>query len=172
MRRAFGLMLAALLLLAAGCGEAKKPPQWGYALYFCEGEPGVRGAALKKEYSLITENARVTPGRLLRALLKGPESDSLYSPFPENLTILGWSWGEKDPGTVRVIFSWEYSLLTGIDRTLADYAVVLTLGQLEGVERVEIGVAGYMFRSYAVGENSGVMLADEAITAELDKSSG
>ena len=45
-------------------------------------------------------------------------------------------------GLLTVDFSSTYGTLSGIDLTLADYSVVLTLTQLEEVETVMITVGG------------------------------
>ena len=47
-------------------------------------------------------------------------------------------------GLLTVDFASGYGVLSGIDLTLADYSVVLTLTQLEGVEAVMITAEGEM----------------------------
>ena len=57
----------------------------------------------------------------------------------------------------------RYGELTDISLTLADYAIVLTLTQLESVESVEIISGGYAasYRSHQVLTAAEAMLTDE-----------
>ena len=97
---------------------------------------------------------------LLRALLLGPKSEGLVSPFPKGVYP-----GRIDRvgGTVTVRLSEAYSGLSDMALTLADYSIVLTLSQLEGVEAVEIQTAGYPtdYRSHQT------LKVEEALMADL-----
>ena len=77
----------------------------------------------------------------MNALLSGPAGSDLRSPFPEGTRLLGV---EIRGSHAKVDLSAAYRSLSGIDLTLADYSVVLTLTQLEGVETVMITVDGEM----------------------------
>lgn len=73
--------------------------------------------------------------RLLEALLDGAADAATSAPAPagtsvQELSVLG-KWA-------RVDFSRQYARLAGIDLTLADYCVALTLTQLDGVNAVSI----------------------------------
>ena len=62
------------------------------------------------------------------------------------------SWELRADGVLSLDLSEHYSGLSDVSLTLADYCIVLTLGQLESVEQVEITVAGrpLSYRSHQV----------------------
>ena len=138
-KRLFWALLA-LLLLCTACtpAPADEPAEGGYTLYFLSTENRADGAAL------ATESRDLTPGgeeaqALLELLLTGPESPALCSPFPAGTALRGVSIEE---GTAYVDLSEAYGGLSGVDLTLADGCVVLTLCQLEEVEAVYLTVEG------------------------------
>ena len=68
---------------------------------------------------------------LLNLLLSPPQSENLTMAIPSGVTLRKWTLYN---GLLTVDFSSGYGVLSGIDLTLADYSVVLTLTQLEGAE--------------------------------------
>ena len=70
-----------------------------------------------------------------------PRGENLTSALPEGVSLRSWTLNN---GLLTVDFSSTYGTLSGIDLTLADYSVVLTLTQLEEVETVMITVGGEM----------------------------
>lgn len=135
-------MLLALALLAGvpGCSTAREAEQGEYLLYFAvDGEQKKYGSALDTQPYAWEEPAAVDT--LLEALLDGPTREDLASPFPRGVTVSHWELDEE--GTLRLTLSEQYSGLADISLTLADYCIVLTLCQLEGIEGVEIHSAGY-----------------------------
>ncbi|MCI8423245.1 MAG: GerMN domain-containing protein [Lawsonibacter sp.] len=147
-------LILALLSLCAACGresEADSP----YLLYFLAQDSSFHGSALACEPYQPPEHPAggpdqpplgqswPNPGDLLQALVDGPRDPELTSPFPRGLTFQWWEWDADRPGNLRVGMSEQYGGLTDISLTLADYCIVLTLSQLEGVETVEIVSAGY-----------------------------
>ena len=75
----------------------------------------------------------------MAALLSGPQSAELRSPFPSGVRLRSWRLEE---GVLRLDLSEAYGGLSGVDLTIADYCIVLTLCQVEGVEAVDITVEG------------------------------
>ena len=146
------LVLSLWLLMGSGCSFPGK--QDGYQLYFVTDSSVSHGPALASEpYSgskSKKEAAEPTPGELVQALLNGPSTEGLTSPFPKGLTFQWWDWDEEKSGNLRIGLSEQYGGLTDVSLTLADYCIVLTLSQLEGVESVEIISEGYManYRSH------------------------
>lgn len=136
MRRATALALA-LCVLLSGCGGGegsgeKKPEEC--TLWFAAAHGSPASAALGSEERALAEGED-----LLELLLRGPQSEELTSPFP-NGTALRESHTED--GTAYVDLSEAYGGLSGAELTLADACVVLTLCQLDGVDRVYITVEG------------------------------
>lgn len=128
-----------LILLCTACAPAAQETG-GYQLYFAAGTSRERGPAVDTQPGPWTQEEVPSPRQMIEALLAGPEEGDLRSPFPKSLTLREIVLGAD--GVVRVNFSESYGGLTDIDLTLADYCVVLTLNQLEGVVGVEITSAG------------------------------
>ena len=90
-----------------------------------------------------------TPKQLIQALLAGPDQEELRSPFPAGLTLRSCT---QEGSHLIIDFSEQYGGLTDIALTLADYCVVLTVCQLEGIDTVEIMVSGHPlpYRSHQI----------------------
>ena len=171
-KRAAALLLGVLVLLSAGCNAASHTKGPGYVLYFLTEDDPYSAAALGREFYSVAEGTQFTPGDLVQVLLSGPTAQGLSSPFPKGTMLLAWNWDKENPGNVQLTLSEQYSELTDIAQTLADYCIVLTLSRLEGVESVEICVRGQdsASRTNPVLKGDEAILFDEVITAALDKS--
>lgn len=128
-------MLAVLLLTACGSGEAEEK---GPSLWFCASQEEDHGPALAPQ----PYNGELQPEALINALLSGPAQEGLYSPFPRGVALRQCQWDEARPGILMVDLSEQYGALADVSLSLADYAIVLTLSQVEGVEGVEITTGG------------------------------
>lgn len=170
-RLACALLSLALLCPAAGCSAGEE--QGEYSLYFAVSRRVASGPALDVESydpaGCTTQHPEgescPSPGDLVQALLEGPRQEEHRSPFPRGVTLVGWEWDQEQPGNLRVRLSEQYGGLTDISLTLADYAIVLTLSQLEGVETVEILSEGraIAYRSHQIlsGEEAELPAAGE-----------
>jgi spore germination protein GerM len=142
-RRTIILLAAALLLTACAAGPGET--DGGYLLYFLSQEDA--GAALTAvEYTGAEQpDAR----QLLTALIAGPDEAELSGPIPQSVSVRSCRLEE---GVLYVDLSEEYGGLTGIKLTLADYAITLTLCQLDGVDGVCITAAGeaLSYRSHQI----------------------
>ena len=96
------------------------------------------GQALRAENRTLDPETEAVEG-LLQAILSGPESETLTNVIPASVSLRGWTLRN---GLLTVDLSGSYGTLSGIDLTLADYSMVLTLTQLEEVEAVMITVEG------------------------------
>ena len=148
-RRVLSALLILLLVLASGCAYAAVGKQQqeaeGYALYFLEAdlEASAGEGALRTETIYLNDMENASTAELAEALmaelLKGPVDQTLKSPFPKGT---GLNSVEQKGTEIHVDFSAVYGTLSGMDLTLADYAVTMTLAQLPDVARVRITVAG------------------------------
>ena len=87
---------------------------------------------------------------VLAALLAGPPQDSgLARIIPAGTRLARWSVENR---TALVELSPEYGGLEGIDRTLADYCVALTLCQLPAVDGVRLSAGGGEGRLLRAGD--------------------
>lgn len=140
--------LALCILLFLTACRASPGPEEGVKLYFASTRDS--GASLVA-LPYRGEEASPSVDALLSALLAGPpENENAASPFPRGLSVL--SWELRADGVLSLDLSEHYSGLSDVSLTLADYCIVLTLGQLESVEQVEITVAGrpLSYRSHQV----------------------
>lgn len=134
------LLVLALLPGMAGCSQSHEEAKAEYVLYFVvDGEQEEYGPALRTQPYTWEEPATVDT--LLEALLAGPTQEGLTSPFPRGVSATHWELDEE--GTLSLTLSEQYSGLVDISLTLADYCIVLTLCQLDGIDGVEIHSAGY-----------------------------
>ena len=134
-KRVVCLAAALLLALLAGCRSQRPDGEDGLRLWFA-----VPGDRQSREVAAAIESVPYTGTEsvpaLLTALLSGPPQDSgLVSLMPQGTGVTRLSMENR---TAFVELSGGYAELSGIDRTIADYCVTLTLSQLPGVDRVEL----------------------------------
>ncbi len=169
MRWRNGLLFVLLVCcLLPGCtGGAEKT---GYVLYFVSDGQAGHGSALGWECYPYEEEPQ--PEVLMERLLAGPKEEGLISPFPHGVTLRECRWDEERPGVMTVNLSEQYGALTDIGLTLADYCIVLTLSQLDGVESVEILSNGNpsSYRSHQLMSPDEAILWDDLPQAKGDSS--
>lgn len=153
MKKRLGVFLIVLLLLTS-CAAPERAGGW--KLYFPTASY-TGGPALVPQ-SLDPARAP-DPEGLLRCLLAGPEEEGLYSPFPPGVFLRSWY---QEDGVVHIDLSEAYGGLSGMELTLADYSIALTLCQLPGVEGVSITVENdpMLFRYRQVLSPGDVLLDD------------
>lgn len=135
MRRVVALLLAAVLLLGTmtACGSEKK--ETDFQLWFVRTADDGAVSLSTESYSGVQ-----TIPAVMNALLDGPSGmNGLTSLIPEGTELQSW---EQTGAVIHVDLSQPYSSLVGVNLTLADYCIVLTLCQLEGIRGVRITVNG------------------------------
>ena len=146
MRKVCALLTAALLALLCACAP-ESGETGGLRLWFAI--PGVQQTvqAVSALDTCAYQGEETVPA-LMEALLSGPGEDEigLVSPIPAEVELLGWA---MDGRVAEVELSAAYGGLSGIDRTLADYCVTLTLTQLGWVDGVRI-LCGRGWEDYRV----------------------
>ena len=140
-RRLCAALLSLSILLCAACGT-KQTESGGLALYYLTDAAGSAGgdAVGKETYAAaLPEEPQQAAEQLLQRYFQGPEDPALTSPLPESLQLQGVTLN----GThAYVDVSASYGTLSGIDLTLADSCITLTLTQLPAVSTVTITVNG------------------------------
>lgn len=145
------LLAVALLALLTGCSKGENT----CLIYYRTSDDNLTASALETvTRKLSSEGDVIQQG--LELLLDDPGDTRLTSPFPAGTRLLSW---KLENGLLTVDFSEQYSQLSGMDLTLADYCVVLTMTQFEGVEKVQITAAG----TAVPGRNKEIMSAGDAI---------
>lgn len=164
MRNPIRVLLLLVLLLSA-CGKQQRPEPEGPVLWFCAGGED-HGPALSAQLY----EGELQPEALLTALLAGPTGEGLTSPFPRGVTMRRCAWDEERPGVLLVDLSEQYGALADVSLSLADYSIVLTLSQAEGVESVEITAGGrrVSYRSHQTLSAREAVLWDE-LAGEQDE---
>ena len=134
-KRAVFLAAALLLALLTACIAQTGGGEGGLRLWFAVPvERQSREVTAALGYAPYTGTESVPA--LLTALLAGPPQDSeLVSPIPAETRVAGWA---VEGRTARVELSEEYAQLSGVDLTIADYCITLTLCQLPGVDAVAL----------------------------------
>lgn len=141
MRKRLLFSLALCLLVAGLCGCARRSGggrTGDYQIYYSALSNQNAPLAVGCETWTPEAGAQIIPG-LLEVLLAGPTDPELASPFPSGTQLLGWTLEE---GCLRLNLSEQYGDLTGINLTVADCCLSLTLCQAEGVESVYVTVEG------------------------------
>ena len=141
--------LILLLLLPAACAPQGSAVEDGLRLWFdVPGDRQSREVTAALGFASYTGIQSVPA--LLTALLAGPPPDSeLVSLIPPGTEVASWSVESR---TAHVKLSGEYARLSGVDRTIADYCVTLTLSQLPGVDRVELSAGDESGRVLRTGD--------------------
>jgi spore germination protein GerM len=152
------LAMLALTLSLSGCGGGGNSS--AAQLYFCadpsKGTP--HGPAILSQPYQGPEGPGVE--ELVDALFAGPTQIGLTSPFPDGLTLQGWS---LEDGLLTLSLSEQYGGLADVSLTLADYCLVLTLSQVDGVDAIQIQSAGHTYHS----RSHQTMQAEEALLDQV-----
>ncbi len=151
MKRMFAAWLALALVLLTGCGaqsteETGAPIDFYYSVVSSE----ATGSAIGAETVCLEE---ISVENLMTRLLSGPEDTAAFArTFPVGTTLQSYT---MNGGTLTVDFSDAFSRLSGLELVRAEYCVVLTLCQLEGVSAVAITVNGSSLPEGVTGAMNG-----------------
>ena len=141
----FILALFAALVAFASCAKsAQEDEESGYALYFLSDLDASGGGD-----AIAASSVRFTPDEtmstedcvraLMELLLAGPDEAALHSPIPEGTALRSLKVSGR---RAEIDLSAQYARLSGIDLSLADYCITLTLSQLPNVNAVSITANG------------------------------
>lgn len=131
------LCLILLASLAAAC-QAREETWEQYEVYFPVDGGSFKEAFLDTEQVTIQEEENLVDALLAR-LLQGPSGEGMRRAVPEGASVRGWT---LENGVLTVDFTRSYGSLSGIELTLADYSVTMTLSQIPEVTSVVTMVEG------------------------------
>lgn len=126
----------AFLLLLTGCTVHENDSDDQAAFYYVRSEISFQAAdgVIAPELREIGDRSNDL-AYLLSLYLQGPQSDTLRSPFPENLTLVQV---RQQEAYLEVVVSHRLSDLTGIELTLACSCLAKTCMALSGAQEVRI----------------------------------
>ncbi len=139
------VILTLALLLLAGCAPSPEESSADdYTLYLAAQLEDSNGGDAIRERSFRVENSGTMPTAelaetLILGLLDASEDLELRSPFPSGTSLQKLSVAG---GRALVDFSAPYARLSGIDLSIADACLTLTLTQLDGIYAVHITANG------------------------------
>lgn len=150
MKRLLALLVCGALVSAcSGCAyaaaQAAQASENSYELYFARKNlSDARGGdAMEYEQVTVTDANQLGPDALARELmdrlLSGPRGEELQSPFPAGTQLLSL---QVDGGRALVDLSGQYSTLSGVGLTLADYSITMTISQIPEIRSVAVTVRG------------------------------
>lgn len=139
-------LLASLLVLLTACSAPAGPEQGteGVLVYYLLPEEEARGAdriGARWESLSLPEGADdlAEAQAVVERLMAGPGDESMYSPLPEGVELLGLELRDR---TAYVDFSGEIRDLSGVELALADYCLTLSLTALDSVRAVTVTAQG------------------------------
>ena len=145
MRKKMGWVLAlALLLTACALPRETDGEESGYLLYFLAETDEARGGDLIRssyEQLDLAEDASLEEqaAAVVERLIAGPADDALRSPLPSGVTLLSLTIQDR---RVTVDLSGGFARLSGVELSLADYCLTLSLTALEGISAVAVTAQG------------------------------
>jgi germination protein M len=136
-RQLLMVLLCALLLAAVGCGQTDEGQTMSFYYRVVDDQVYDTNDVIQPESRKVDPDLSLE--QLLTLYLAGPESAQYTSPFPRDTAVESVQQTET---CVEVVLSAEFSQLSGINRTIAEGCLTMTLDQLDGVETVEVYVSG------------------------------
>lgn len=168
MKRSIALMCALCVLLLCGCGVVKTvQSDDALRLYYprtlvgADGGDAVAYVSIPWE-ELPREDTQEQAQTVLALLLGGCRDENFRSPIPVGTQLNACTV----QGTTAVVdFTESYGQLDGMDLTLADYCITLSLTQLENIYAVRITVGG---QELAYRDTSRFLASDVLVTSTED----
>ena len=161
MKKRLLLLLLCLMLLLTGCaaGKEQMPVFRIYGLSDTPGSDAISAVTVdwSGQKSLTVDRQAQAA---LEQLLGGCTEPGYRSPIPQGVQLRSC---QLTGGMALVDFSQGYEQLSGIDLTMADYCVTLTLSQLPGVSVVRITVEGQelAYRSHSLLRSQDLLMTSE-----------
>lgn len=147
MKRAAAAVLAAVVLLGlTACGQTANSLRLYCPAALNTRDKSIGGSdaitSVQVSWKKVTGDDRGRQQQaqyIMELLLGGCRASGFTSPVPEGTAVRSCT---VTGGTVSVDLSSEYDRLTGIDRTIADYCITLSLLHLTGIYAVRLTVMG------------------------------
>jgi len=144
-------------LLLCGCSAPVKERTTKF--YYCNASIDYEAGSRTIDSETRSIHWEEAPLETLQRYLAGPESESLYSPFPAGLRVVSL---RQDGDTLFVTFSQELSGLNGLALTQACCCITLTCIELTNTQTVTMDVENGLIggqKSITMDQNS-LLLTD------------
>ena len=138
MKKYWLLTLAVLMLVLCACSRQTTDALGGSRIEFyyrCDVQNYDGKVTALDTQSYVYDQESTSIARLLADYFSGPEEADLFSAFPRGTSVVDLY---QDGPLLTVRLSRGYETLAGVEKTLADACLTLTLTQLEGVARVSL----------------------------------
>lgn len=134
------ILIAVALLSITACSSDRKEPdgnmRWIDVYYADSGEKIISS----EQRAIVAEdNITALIKDAVEQMRQTPIGNNLKPLFPEGTQLVG---AKFDHGVARIEFSGEYLTLDGMDKTAADYGILMTLSNFWNIRAVEITVNG------------------------------
>lgn len=162
MKKLLPLLLSLLLLLSACSVGSEQSSGGSISVYrMLAPEYQTSGELLEAEAVHIPEGADPVSAAA-RALGESSSSARLKNPMPSNVRILG---AELEGSSVSVEMSPAYYLLSGMDKTMVDSCITLTMCAISGVESVSTHIGGDLIEESL---RSGDIMLENTVKTSLE----
>lgn len=130
-------LLIVLVLVCGLCACTPREPMQKVAFYYLNDARTILQSEIKEiqETKYLTDTA----GIVMAELLKGPDSELLHTPFPAGTSLNSLT---LDNRLIKIDLNNKFKFDKEIDALFARASIVRTLCSLNGIDRVEITVAG------------------------------
>lgn len=131
------ICIMALLFILTSCSTGRNTMTVKAAYMTDQGEESIQ---------LITRTIKRTEGEelyraIIEELIKSPEDERYTSVFPASTTVEDVKYYEaygNYSGVIVAVLGGGYKYLEGIDKTIADYCIVMSMCELDGVSGVVV----------------------------------
>ena len=131
------LILICLILMAtmASCTQTQQDEEGNVTFYYRTDPDSYQPDAsiISPDHRTVEDTTRIH--NILNLYLAGPETTTLFSPFPKRTTLLDVAQQE---GSVTITLSEAFTSVAGFDRTVACVCLAKTVIDLTGCEQVVI----------------------------------
>lgn len=163
MKKRVIVLLAALCLLVSGCAAntAASPVPESISVYRVLSPDYQTGGKLLQEDRVVPKTSGSPVAQAAAALAEKPQSEHLQCPLPDDVMILDAVRGEN---SVTVYLNTEYLKISGIEKTITDACITLTMCSISGIDFVSICVGSEVIEDKLDSED--FLLFDNIISSQ------
>ena len=156
-------LLTALCILASGCAakSTASPAPESISVYRVLSPDYQTGGRLLQEDLVVPKTQGTPVTQAVTALSEKPQSEHLQCPLPADVMILDAVRGEN---SVTVYLNTEYLKVSGIEKTIMDACITLTMCSISGVDFVSLCVGSEVVEDKLDSED--FLLFDNIISSQ------